>query len=141
MLFLRLLSSVALATPGAHPPVAEAGLGVFAYVGDTVILNGEASSDPDGQTLAYAWTQVSGPPVALADATSAKPSFVVEEPGDVRFQLIVSDGGLTSSPDTVAVVVPDREAQPLGSNGGCATGAGPAWIGLLALPLVARRRR
>lgn len=132
--------SVAHAEGGANAPVAEAGLGVFAYVGDTVILNGTASSDPDGQTLTYAWTQTSGPPVALADATTDSPSFVVTEPGTIRVQLIVSDGGLTSAPDSVAVIVPDREAQPLGA-GGCATAGAPSWLAVAGVAAALSRRR
>ena len=123
---LSLVVPAARAEGGANPPVSEAGLGVFAYVGDTVILNGEASSDPDGQPLSYAWTQTSGPPVALVDATSARPSFVVTDPGTVRVQLIVSDGALYSGADSVAVIIPDREAQPLGEDGGCASAGAPS---------------
>lgn len=135
------LAGGAYATVGNSAPVAEAGLGVYAYVGDTVILNGEASADPDGQALTYAWSQIAGPPTALTDATTARPSFTVAEPGTVWFQLVVSDGTLASVADTVAVVVPDRAAEPLGSAGGCATGPAPAWLGLLALGLVGARRR
>lgn len=138
MLFLPLLASLAHAQTA---PVAEAGLGVYAYVGDRVILNGEASYDPDGSPITYAWTQISGPPTALADATTAAPSFAVEQPGTVRFQLLVSDGSMTSTPDTVAVVIPDRELRPLGSEGGCATtpAASAPWLGLLAALLLRRR--
>ena len=139
MLFIPLLT-VPSAWAGNTAPVAEAGLGVFAYVGDTVTLNGEGSTDPDAQALSYAWTQVSGPPAALTDASTARPSFLVEQPGAVRFQLIVSDGTLVSAADTVAVVVPDREARPLGAEGGCGTVAAPAWLGLAGL-LQCRRRR
>ena len=40
-----------------------------------VTLDGSGSSDPDGDPLSYAWTQVSGPTVALSDATAAQPTF------------------------------------------------------------------
>lgn len=129
------------AAAGNNPPVAEAGLGVMAYVGDKVILNGESSSDIDGQTITYTWTQLSGSPVALVDPNTAKPSFVVDAPGTLRFQLVVNDGALVSAPDTVAIVVPDRELLPLGDDGGCATAPGPAWAWLAgAVCLVLRRR-
>lgn len=107
------------------PPNAVAGKGVLAYVGDTVILNGTGSNDPDGATLSYQWAQTSGPPVALEGAVSAEPRFVVDLPGTLRFQLIVGDGTEFSAPDTVAVVIPDTEARPLGDEAtGCATGSG-----------------
>lgn len=127
---------------GNNPPVAEAGLGVMAYVGDTVILNGEASNDVDGQAITYTWTQLSGPPVALVDPNTAKPSFEVEAAGTLRFQLVVNDGALVSEADSVAIVVPDRELVPLGDKSGCASAPGPAWAWLAgAACLVLRRRR
>lgn len=135
-------AGVAAAMPGNQAPVAEAGLGVMAYVNDTVILNGQGSSDPDGQPLTYAWTQLSGPPVALTGADTDRPSFLVEVPGTLRFQLIVTDGSLASSPDSVSVVIPDRERRPLG-DGGCATVPGGAgWLGaLVGLALLRRPPR
>lgn len=127
----------------AAAPVAEAGLGVMAYVGDTVILNGSASSDPDGSPLIYTWTQVSGAPVELRRGDSSKPEFVVDAPGTLRFELVVSDGLETSAADGVAVVVPDREALPAGeSPGGCHTSpAAPTALGVALAALLARRRR
>ena len=38
------------------PPVANAGAAQTAEVGDTIVLNGSASSDVDGNALNYAWT-------------------------------------------------------------------------------------
>ena len=52
----------------AADPVAVAGKGVMAYVGDTVILNGTGSNDADGTALTWQWTQTSGAPVALSGA-------------------------------------------------------------------------
>lgn len=133
---------VCAALADGQAPVAEAGLGVMAYVGDTVILNGTGSADPDGANLGYTWTQVGGPPATLVDPTTAKPSFEVPAPGTFRFSLVVSDGTLASPPDTVAIVVPDPSAVPLGeTQGGCATvPAAPGLAGLLGLALVRRRR-
>lgn len=127
----------------AAAPVAEAGLGVMAYVGDTVILNGSASSDPDGSPLIYTWTQVSGAPVDLRRADSDKPEFVVDAPGTLRFELVVSDGLESSAGDTVAVVVPDREALPLGESPGACAAVPSASVafGLALVALVGRRRR
>lgn len=129
----------AAAMPGNQAPVAEAGLGVMAFVNDTVILNGQGSSDPDGQPLTYAWTQLSGPPVALTGADTDRPSFLVEAPGTLRFQLIVTDGSLASTPDEVSVVIPDRERRPLGDSGCASVPGGAGWLGVLAGLALLRR--
>lgn len=142
-MFRPLLFLAAIARADGQPPVAEAGLGVMAYVGDTVVLNGSASADPEGAPLTWDWSQTSGPPVELKKADTEKPSFKVTAPGTVRFQLVVSDGTLVSEPDSVAVVVPDPSALPLGEEpGACAHAPGaPVGAAVLALLCLAARRR
>ncbi len=71
----------------------------------TVILDGSASVDPDGEDLTYSWRQIYGHPVILDDDTDSSPQFLSFEPGLFRFELIVNDGELTSKPDKVWVVV------------------------------------
>ena len=47
---------VAVATDdGNSAPVANAGAAFVAHTGDTVSLDGSASSDPDDDTLSYLW--------------------------------------------------------------------------------------
>ncbi|WP_228719993.1 PKD domain-containing protein [Methylococcus geothermalis] len=83
-----------------HPPVANAGANLTVHTGDTVNLNGNGSSDPDGDPLTYAWAQIGGPAVALNGADTAAPSFVAPavtgENDTLVFQLTVSDGFLTA---------------------------------------------
>src|SRR4029453_3606228 len=74
-----------------------------------VMLSGTGSSDPDGDTLTYAWTQCVGPHVTLNGADSATPSF--DAPGvsggpQLKFKLTVSDGfgGTNSAFVTVTVL-------------------------------------
>jgi uncharacterized protein (TIGR03382 family) len=77
-------------------------------------LNGSAS-DLDGDTLSYAWVQVSGTPVALTEATSASASFIAPETASgetLTFRLTVSDGKVTTS-DTVSVTVNDVNRAPV----------------------------
>src|SRR5699024_2354177 len=58
-------------------PAAEAGTDQSALVGAEVVLDGSGSTDPDGDTLTYAWTLTTpdGSTATLADATTATPSF------------------------------------------------------------------
>jgi hypothetical protein len=99
-----------------HAPLANAGGNLLVSEGASVTLNGSASADPDGDTLAFAWKQVSGPNVVLNDANTAWPSFtapIVELAGaTLRFQLTVSDGFNPPSSDIAAVAVTNVHALP-----------------------------
>ncbi len=75
-------------------PVADAGSPQTVSIGNSVTINGSASSDPDGDALSYQWTLVSKPQASLAEvvkATMAIASFDPDQPGDYVAQLIVTD--------------------------------------------------
>ena len=88
------------------PPIANAGAAQTADVGDTIVLNGAASSDVDGNLLTYAWTFLSKPAgskATLKNPTRVNPSFVIDLPGNYVIQLIVNDGLVNSTPATVTI--------------------------------------
>ena len=64
--------------PVNHPPIADAGPDQTVNEGDSVGLSGSAS-DPDGDPLTHGWSQIVGPPVTLAGATTLTPSFTAPE--------------------------------------------------------------
>lgn len=131
--------SILLSLPSfAGTPVAEAGLPLLANIGDTVILTGKGSSDPDGDILGFAWTQVSGPPITLDHDTTDSPQFTVEAPGTYRFSLVVDDGDGPSAPDQVEVIVPYKEIQT-GDTSACTHASASPLLGLVALGLLRRR--
>lgn len=102
--------SVTVTVAANRVPVANAGTDQGPIdTGSTITLNGGGSTDPDGDPLTYSWTQISGPAVTLSNPNSANPSFVAPAVSggsqDIVFQLVVSDGQVSSAPDQVRVTV------------------------------------
>ncbi len=91
-------------------PSANAGANQSVTEGVTVTLDGSSSSDPEGETLTYAWSQTSGQTVSLSDAAAASPTFTAPEDltadATLVFSLTVTDArNLASDPATVTVTV------------------------------------
>lgn len=99
------------------PPTADAGQSQTVRAPADIGLSGLASSDPDQDPLSYAWTQVSGPPVSLVDASSPTPRFMVPLSGDFPqsfvFRLTVSDPRGLSDSDEVGISVLAPNQAPL----------------------------
>ncbi|MBB5212721.1 glycosyl hydrolase family 18 protein [Microbulbifer hydrolyticus] len=112
------VSVTVLADQPNQAPSANAGADQIVVTPATVSLNGTGSSDPDGDVLTYAWTQVSGASVSLSDATAASPSFSAAEvtaEQELVFELTVSDGTLSDdTPDQVSIFLlpPDANTAP-----------------------------
>jgi K319L-like, PKD domain len=98
--------------PTNTAPVANAGANASVDELASVTLDGSLSSDADGDTLTYAWTQTAGTSVTLTNATSVQATFdapdvtAVNTPDSLTFQLQVSDGSLSNSA-TVTITVND----------------------------------
>ena len=90
-------------------PTANAGTDQAVSSGDLTQLDASGSSDPDGDPLAYQWTQAAGIPVSLSDPTVVNPTFIapggMTAPEVLSFDLQVDDGRLNSVPDTVVIRV------------------------------------
>ncbi|MGH8582174.1 MAG: PKD domain-containing protein [Gammaproteobacteria bacterium] len=100
-----------------RPPVADAGTDQRAGDGATATLDGSASRDPDGTIARYAWTQISGAPVALSGANTATPSFTAPlVAGSLGFELTVTDSDAETGTDRVTITV--YVNQPPAANAG-----------------------
>ena len=99
---------------GNVAPIAEAGNGQNVLTNAVVTLNGNASSDTDGDNLVYTWsltTRPVGSAATLSDVNSTGPSFTADVAGVYEASLIVNDGKVNSTPDTVKITA---KAQPVG---------------------------
>ncbi|MCF7805485.1 MAG: hypothetical protein K9N46_08965 [Candidatus Marinimicrobia bacterium] len=91
-------------------PVAVAGSDQEASIGETVLLDGSNSMDPDGDTLNYQWELLSKPDASEANienSTSVAASFVADTRGSYQVKLTVSDG--TDSDNDALSVTADIE--------------------------------
>ncbi|TWT45933.1 PKD domain protein [Phycisphaerae bacterium RAS1] len=86
-------------------PTANAGPDKNAFIGDTVTLNGNASTDQDGDPLSFTWSQTQGPQVEITNDNQPQASFVAERAGDYEFVVTVEDGRGGSDQDTVKVAI------------------------------------
>lgn len=105
--------------PPNRRPVANAGPNQTVNEGATVTLDGSGSSDPDRDTLSYAWTQTGGPSVTLTGASTASPTFTapqVTADTNLVLRLTVSDGSLSAT-DTITVTVQQTNRPPIANAG------------------------
>ena len=100
------------------PPVADAGPDQTVFVTDTVLLDGSGSSDVDGDPLTYSWSLTAvptGSTAAINNPTSVTPDFVADLPGTYVAQLIVNDGTVDSTPNTVLITT--QNSPPVANAG------------------------
>ncbi len=88
---------------GNSAPVADAGPDQVGVEPGTISLNGAGSYDPDGDTIAYSWEQVSGPRVSISGMNTAQATFTADRAQTYSFRLTVSDTGNLKGTDTVVV--------------------------------------
>lgn len=91
------------------PPIAEAGSDQVVTEGDTVMIDGSNSTDPDDGIASFHWTQTAGRPVIFDNPSAAQTFFTAQTvPSDgenLTLELIVTDSGGLRSTDNCTVMV------------------------------------
>lgn len=97
-------------------PMADAGDLQVKNEGDSVNLDGAASTDPDGDTITYSWLQLTGtsPVLNLLGSSTVNPSFDLPYVGadeDIKFELTVTDNDpVNSKSDSKRVTIRNTDS-------------------------------
>ena len=86
-------------------PTADAGEDQTVFVGETVLLDGSGSTDPDGDSLTFSWSLFKplNSQAQLSDPAAIQPEFTVDLKGTYIAELVVNDGFLDSDPDEIII--------------------------------------
>jgi hypothetical protein len=103
-----------------RPPTAVAGAAQNVTTGAVVTFSGSGSSDPDGNTITYAWQLTSRPAgsvATLTGATTVSPTLRADRDGTYGVSLVVSDGSLSSAASTTtATAIANAADQTAAAN-------------------------
>ena len=104
------------------PPIASAGPDqTITLPADSILLDGSASSDPDGTITVWLWTKISGPATFTINNPAASKTVVKNLiRGVYQYELTVKDDKGLSAKDTIQVIVndPSQPNHPPVANAG-----------------------
>jgi len=103
-----------------EPPTAKAGYDQTVSEGQTVLLDGSESSDPDNGIDTYSWEQLSGTTVELLNADTETAIFLtpdIDEDELLAFLLTVTDNSGYVKQDIVHVSVESYDTGPVADAG------------------------
>lgn len=91
---------------GVAASLGEALAALEDVVADIVLVDMPMPADPDGDQLAFSWTQTAGPQVTLTGANTATPSFTAPVgPATLEFELEVCDPAPLCDTDAVTITI------------------------------------
>jgi PKD repeat protein len=114
-------SLVVTVAQGNRPPVAEAGGPYTVAEGSSLTVDGTGSTDPDGDTLTYAWDLDNDG--GFDDAVTAMASVSFPDNGTFTVGLRVSDGTLSSTDTAIVDVTNVAPSVDAGADQSVNTGA------------------
>lgn len=132
-------------------PTADAGPDQTVSASSSVQLNGGNSTDPEDDALNYTWqfsSRPSGSAAVLSSTFSPTPRFTADLAGTYVVSLVVDDGTLSSTPDTVSITATGSGSSGGGDCGDCGTyveselrqraqtGRAASALGLFTLPFI-----
>ena len=103
---------VTLSSLNMAPTAGATATPMLPLLGQSVALDGTASSDPDGNSISYLWTVTSKPvgsAASLTNATSATANITPDVSGTYEMTLTVSDFLKSGAPVTVSFVASTAE--------------------------------
>jgi len=118
-----------------NPPIAHitGPAGGRVTMGESLVLDGTASSDPENDKLVYKWRQLEGKTkLEISDADQAKCTVKAAVAGSVRMELIVNDGKVDSEAAFFDVIVARVNAPPVAKITGPDSGRIGGFIDLSA---------
>ena len=133
----RIIDSLAdtiVITTQNSKPVANAGPDESVFIGAQKTLNGSLSFDVDYDALGYQWSisaKPDGSNPILVNENQATPEFSADKPGTYVLQLIVSDGTLSSDPDSVIL---EAKVPEVGIQASVTSGSAPLDVTFNAIP-------
>ncbi|MCG7983278.1 MAG: CAP domain-containing protein [Candidatus Thiodiazotropha lotti] len=95
--------------PGNQPPAASISGSQSSTSGETVTLDGSASSDPDDDSLSYLWTQTGGEAINLTNNSNPSLTFIapeVTQSSSLSLRLTVNDGEYSATADITIQLSP-----------------------------------
>ena len=96
---------ITIIEPTNDPPTADAGIDMTVSTRESVTLSG-SGSDPDGDRMAYSWTQTGGTDVTLKNFNNASASFTAPDlTGTLTFVLTVVDSTGQAGSDSINIMV------------------------------------
>jgi len=115
-----------------NAPIANAGPDQNIFLTETAYLDGSASSDPNGDPIvSYTWAIDSAPPGStsvLINANTATPFLTPDLPGRYFISLVVNDGKINSTPDTIIISVIENMPPVAVAIGAPTTGLAPLTV-------------